>query len=219
MDCSIPGFPVLHYLPELAQTHVHWVSDAIQPSHPLSPPSPLAFSLSQHQSLPMSYLFASDGQSIGASASASVLTINILDTDQVFIASPPVGICLMFFLWLNLSYVSWGRKIRAIKWRFFYHILARVHTINITYCCWCWPWSFSCSGMCQGSLKPLPTPLLLGGSHDHTANGESYILPPWRQNFYVNYLEFFCSGNLSLLPICLLTYLYQYGLMDVYVIL
>ena len=46
MDCSTPGFPVLRYLPELAQTHVHWVSDAIQPSHPLSSPSP-ALNLSQ----------------------------------------------------------------------------------------------------------------------------------------------------------------------------
>ena len=51
MDCSTPGFPVLHSLPEFAQTHVHQVSDAIQPSHPLSSPSPLAFSLSQHQGL------------------------------------------------------------------------------------------------------------------------------------------------------------------------
>ena len=47
MDCSTPGFPVLHYLPEFAQNHVHWVSDAIQPTHPLSPPSPPALSLSQ----------------------------------------------------------------------------------------------------------------------------------------------------------------------------
>ena len=51
MDCSSPGFPVLHYLLEFAQTHVHWVSDAIQPSHPLSPLSPPAFNLSQHQGL------------------------------------------------------------------------------------------------------------------------------------------------------------------------
>ena len=50
MDCSMPGFAVLHHLPELAQTHVHWVSDAIQPSRPLSFPSP-AFNLSQHQGL------------------------------------------------------------------------------------------------------------------------------------------------------------------------
>ena len=45
MDCSTPGFPVLHYLSELVQTHVHWVSDAIQPSLPLSSPSPLGFNL------------------------------------------------------------------------------------------------------------------------------------------------------------------------------
>ena len=51
MDCSTPGFPVLYYLPEFAQTHVHWVIDAIQPSHPLSPPSPPALNLSQHQCL------------------------------------------------------------------------------------------------------------------------------------------------------------------------
>jgi len=48
MDCSTPGFPVHHQFPELAQTHVHQVGDAIQPSHPLSPPSPPAFNLSQH---------------------------------------------------------------------------------------------------------------------------------------------------------------------------
>ena len=46
-----PGFPVYHQLPELAQTHVHQVSDAIQPSHPLLSPSPSAFKLSQHQGL------------------------------------------------------------------------------------------------------------------------------------------------------------------------
>ena len=49
--CSIPDFPILHCLPEFAQTHVHWVSDAIQPSHPLPPPSAPAFNLSQHQDL------------------------------------------------------------------------------------------------------------------------------------------------------------------------
>ena len=51
MDCSMPGFPVHHQLSELAQTHVHGVGDAIQPSHPLSSPSPPAFNLSQHQGL------------------------------------------------------------------------------------------------------------------------------------------------------------------------
>ena len=51
MDCSTPGLPVHHQHPELAQTHVHGVSDAIQPSPPLSSPSLPAFSLSQHQGL------------------------------------------------------------------------------------------------------------------------------------------------------------------------
>ena len=51
MDCSTPGLPVLHHLLEFAQTHVHRVGDAIQPSHPLRSPSPPAFNLSQHQGL------------------------------------------------------------------------------------------------------------------------------------------------------------------------
>ena len=51
MNCSMPGLPVRHQLPEFTQTHVHWVGDAIQPSHPLSSPSPPAFNLSQHEGL------------------------------------------------------------------------------------------------------------------------------------------------------------------------
>ena len=51
MNCSTPGFPVLHYLPQFAQTHIHSVGDVIQPSHPLSRSSPPALSLSQHQGL------------------------------------------------------------------------------------------------------------------------------------------------------------------------
>ena len=86
MNCSTPGFPVFHLLPEFTQIHVHWVSDAIQLSLPLLGPSPLAFSLSQHQGLfervgsfPMSRLFPSGGQSIRASASVSVFPMNIQD--------------------------------------------------------------------------------------------------------------------------------------------
>ena len=77
MDCSTPGFLVLPHLLERAQTHVHWVNDAIQPSCPLSSPSP-ALSLSQHQGL--FQLVGSSHQVtkvIGASASASVLPMNI----------------------------------------------------------------------------------------------------------------------------------------------
>ena len=78
MDYSTLGFPVLHYLPEFAQTHVHWVSDAIQPSHPFMLPFSPSLSLSQHQGLfQWSWLFASGGQSMGASTSASVLPMNI----------------------------------------------------------------------------------------------------------------------------------------------
>ena len=51
MDCSTPGFSVLHHLPQLAQTHVSWVDDAIQPSYPLLWPSPPSLNLSQHQGL------------------------------------------------------------------------------------------------------------------------------------------------------------------------
>ena len=51
MDCSTPGLPVHHQLLEPTQTHVHWVGNAIQPSHPLSSPSPPALNLSQHQGL------------------------------------------------------------------------------------------------------------------------------------------------------------------------
>ena len=77
---AAPGFSILHQLPELAQTHVHWVSDAIQPSQPLSSPSPPALSLSQHQDL-FWWVNSSHqvAKSIGASASASVLPMNIQD--------------------------------------------------------------------------------------------------------------------------------------------
>ena len=77
-DCSMPGFPVLHYFLEFAQTHVHWVSDAIQPSCPLSHPSPPAFNLSQHQGLSqwVGSLHQVD-KLLGVSASASVLPMNI----------------------------------------------------------------------------------------------------------------------------------------------
>jgi len=76
----MPGFPVLHYLPEFAQTPVHWISDAIQPSHHLlSHSSSCLQSFPASGSFPMSHLFASGGQSIGASASASILPMNIQD--------------------------------------------------------------------------------------------------------------------------------------------
>ena len=76
MDCSRPGFPVHHQFLELAQIHVYRVGDAIQLSHPLLSPSPLP---SIFLSFLMSQFFASGGQSIGASPSASVFPMNIQD--------------------------------------------------------------------------------------------------------------------------------------------
>ena len=75
MDCSMPGYSVLHYLLEFAQNLIRWISDAIQPSHPLLSPSSPALNLSQHQGLLQ--CFAWGGQGIGASASAPVLPMNI----------------------------------------------------------------------------------------------------------------------------------------------
>ena len=80
MDYSTPGFPVLHQLLKLALSHVYRVGDAIQPSHLPSSSSPPTFNLSQLiESFLMSNLFTSVGQSIGASASALVLPMNIQD--------------------------------------------------------------------------------------------------------------------------------------------
>ena len=78
MDCSMPGFPV-HQLPELAQTHVHRVSDVIQPSSSVVcfPSCPQSFPASG--SFPVSQFFASCGQNIGISASASLRPMNIQD--------------------------------------------------------------------------------------------------------------------------------------------
>ena len=77
MNCSTPDLPVHHQLLKFTQIHVHLVSDAFQLSYPLLSPSPPALNLSQHQSFPMSQFFAAGGQSIGASASASVFPMNM----------------------------------------------------------------------------------------------------------------------------------------------
>ena len=79
MDCSTPGLPVHHQFPELTETHVHRVSDAIQPSHPLSSPSPPAFNLSHHQGFSSESVLPIRWPRIVVSASASVLPVNIQD--------------------------------------------------------------------------------------------------------------------------------------------
>ena len=79
VDCSTPGFPILHHLLEFAQTQtpVHWVSDTIPPSHPVTPFSSCPQTFPASGSFPLSQFFPSGGQSIGASASAPVPPVNI----------------------------------------------------------------------------------------------------------------------------------------------
>ena len=91
---STPGLPVDHQLPESTQTHVHWVGDAIKPSHPQSSPSP-ALDLSHHQGLFQWVNSTWGGQSIGVSASASVFPVNSQD-------------------WSPLGWTGWIPK---IKWQ------------------------------------------------------------------------------------------------------
>ena len=80
MDCSKPGFPLHHQLPEPIQTRIHCVGDAIQPSYPLLSPSLPTFNLSQHQGL-FQWVSSSHQMAkvLGVSASASVLPMNIQD--------------------------------------------------------------------------------------------------------------------------------------------
>ena len=79
MDCSTPSFPVLHHLQELARIHVHWVDVAFQPSHPLSFPSPAAFSLSQHQGFFKWVSFSHQVAKYWSFSTTLVLSMNIQD--------------------------------------------------------------------------------------------------------------------------------------------
>ena len=109
MDCSTLGFLVLHHLPEFAQTHAHWVSDAIQPSSSsVTPFSSCLRSFPASGSFPVSWLFISGSQSTGASASVSVLPMNIQGwcplglTGLISIQSKEIT-CIISLLTLNAS--------------------------------------------------------------------------------------------------------------------
>ena len=101
MNCSMPGLPVHHQLPESTQTHVYWVGDAIQPSHPLSSPYPPALNLSQHQGL---FKWVSSSHQVakvlGVSASTSVLPMNTQDWSPLgwtgWISSQSKGLSRVF---------------------------------------------------------------------------------------------------------------------------
>ena len=98
---ALPGLPVLHQLPELTQTHVHWVSDAIQPSHPLSSPSPPALNLSQHQGL----------------SNESVLHIRCPDVLVLWTEPPPLSPIHMWKALIHSVTISGDRALKeAVKW-------------------------------------------------------------------------------------------------------
>ena len=138
MDCSTPGLPVHHQLLEFTQTHVHRVSDAIQPSLPLSSPFSQLQSFPASGSFPKSQFFTSRGQSIGVSASASVFPMNIQDlfplglTGWISLQSkglssllqhhsskPSILQCLAFFIvQLSHSYMTTGKTINLTRWNF-----------------------------------------------------------------------------------------------------
>ena len=143
MDCSTPGLLVHHQLLEFTQTHVHWISDAIQPSHPpsnhLIPFSSRLQSFPASGSFQMSQLFwASGGQSFGVSASSSVLPMNIqhwfplgwtgwislqfkglLSLLQHHSSKASVLWCLAFFIvQLSHPYMTTGKTIVLTRWTF-----------------------------------------------------------------------------------------------------
>ena len=128
MNRSTPGLLVHHKLPEFTKTHAHWVGDAIQPSHPLSSPSPPApQSLPPSGSFPMSQLFAWGGQSTGVSASASVLPVNTQDWSlgwTGWISLLLVSYCTLFLSFFQaLSYcLLW--IVASRNWAYFRLLLA-----------------------------------------------------------------------------------------------
>ena len=133
MDCSMPGFPVHHQIPEFTQTHVHSVGDAVQPSHLRLSPSLPAFIFPSIRVFQMSQLFTSDGQSIGVSALESVLPMNIQNWFPLgwtgWISLQSKGVSRVFsnttvrkhqFFWTQLSLKSNSRlHIRLLEKKLF----------------------------------------------------------------------------------------------------
>ena len=149
---AMSGFPVHHQLPELAQTHVHRVSDAIQPSFSVVPFSSHLQSFPVSRSFPMSQFLTSGGQSIGVSASASVLPMNVQDWF-------PLG-CLLavqgtlksllqhrsskesilwhsafFIVQLSHPYMTTGKTIALTRWTFFGKVMSLL-SLKRALCLW-----------------------------------------------------------------------------------
>ena len=166
MDCSTPGSPVLHYPPEFAQIHVHWIGDTIQSSHSLLPPLfPFAFNLSQHQG-PFQWVGSSHqaAKSFGASASASVLPMNIQGWFPLGLTGL-ISLLSKLHLWIksNVSFITWiSLFIISVK------ILSQVYSI--------WSVSQFSHSVMSDSLRPhglqqarppcpSPTPGVYSDSH------------------------------------------------------
>ena len=121
MNCSTQGLPVHHQLPEFTQTQVHRVSDAIQSSHPVIPFSSHLQSLPASESFPISQSFTSGGHSIGVSASASVLPMNIQDRFHFGVTGsfpylPTFSLSSLVILCLLLNWIIYMKK--NLKLRF-----------------------------------------------------------------------------------------------------
>ena len=154
MDCSMPGFSVLQHLLELAQTHVHWIGDAIQPSHPLSFPSPPVFNLSYIKIFSNESALCIRWPKNWASASVSVLLKNIHDwfplglTGLISLQSKGLKSLLQYhnseasILWhsaffikaqLSHSYMTTGKTIALTRWTFVHHYqMSRHYQSNVS---------------------------------------------------------------------------------------
>ena len=152
MEWSKSGLPVHHQLPEFTQTQVHWLGDAIQPSHPLSSPSPPAFNLSPASGSFQMSQFASGGQSIGVSASILVLPMNIQDGFplenrkdcldllavqgtlksrlQYHSSKASILQCSAFFaVQLSHPYMTTGKTIAMTRWTFFGKVMSLLFNV------------------------------------------------------------------------------------------
>ena len=143
MDCSMPGFPVQHQLLEVAQTHVHWVGDAIQPSHPLSSPSPSVFNLSQHQGL---------FQWVGLSHQVTIVLVAIIMTFTECL----LGIGYYVLCMHNVIY-SYSDPMRKHDYNFHLQIKLRL-VLSVCVCLA----DQSCSALCGLMYCSLPASSVLG---------------------------------------------------------
>ena len=116
-------FLVPHCLLELAQTHVHWIGDVIQPFRPPTSPSSPAFNLSQHPSFPMNQFFSSYGQSFGVLASASVLPMNI----QSWFPLGLTGLILLKSKRLSRVLQHYNLKASVLQHSSFFMVQSHIH--------------------------------------------------------------------------------------------